>query len=141
MNYLDVGIFLYFLNGKYSNDQFLLYLLFRQIFSEITKIDLYAHNKLKTDPNKLILTKEVCDEMLYFGCKDLNNSNELMEQIRQKRDVEFERNNFIEYHIFMRIIIETIVKYEKNINPNQMLMKLFFDSNLPDYYDDNKVTV
>jgi hypothetical protein len=77
-NYLDVQMFLWFVDGRYTAKQFLWYALFRQIFSEVTKIDLFAHNKLKTDPTKLILTKEVCEEMLLLG---LGDKGELLNKV------------------------------------------------------------
>jgi len=91
---------------------------------------LYNHNKLKTDPNKLILTKEVCEEMMLIGCKDMKHCEELLHKIRMERDKEFERNSFIEYHIFMKIIIENLA-LDPTVNPNQMLQKLFFEIAVP----------
>lgn len=121
-NYLDVQMFLWFVDGRYSQKQFLWYILFRQIFSEVTKIDLFAHNKLKTDPTKLILTREVCEEMLLLG---LGDKGELLNKVRSERDKEFDRNNYIEYHIFMKIIVETIPESDQT-SPSEVLHRLFF---------------
>lgn len=98
------------------------YLLFRHIFSEVTKIDLYKHDKLKTDPNKLILTKEVCDEMLTTGFKD---NNDLIEAVRKLSGPEIEQNSYIEYHVFMKMIIEAL-KGNTTADPHDILNNLVF---------------
>lgn len=83
---------------------------------------MFAHNKLKTDPTKLILTREVCEEMLLLG---LGDRAELLNKVRSERDKEFDRNNYIEYHIFMKIIVETIPESDST-SPSEVLHRLFF---------------
>ena len=121
-NYLDVIVFFKFICEKYSQNQFMFYLLFRHIFSEVTKIELYTHSKLKTDPNKLILTREVCDEMLQTGFKDNQN---LINAVRKFSDPEIEQNNYIEYHVFMKMIIE-VLRGNTTADPAEILNNLVF---------------
>lgn len=45
--------------------------------------------------------------------------------MRADRDKEFERNNYIEYHIFMKIIIEAIPESD-GTSPSDVLHRLFF---------------
>lgn len=74
---------------------------------------------MKTDPSKLILTREVCEEMLVLGLAD---APQLLNKVKEERDKEFAKYNYIEYHTFLKIIVETV---EQSFNPTDTLNKLF----------------
>jgi len=63
--------------------------------------------------------------MLWLGLRD---HEDLFKKLNAEKDAEFDRNNFIEYHVFMRKVIECIPE-NSDLDPNDVLQKVFFDQN------------
>ena len=80
--YVDVAMFQKFIDETYTPVQAGIYFFFRKIFQEVTKIDLFEYGRLRTDPTKLILTKEVCEEMLAVGFSENEPLRNKLNQIK-----------------------------------------------------------
>ena len=62
--------------------------------------------------------------MLWLGLRD---DQEQFTKLNDEKDAEFDKNNFIEYHVFMKKVIECIPD-NANIDPSEVLHKIFFDN-------------
>lgn len=99
----DVVFFDNMLTEEFNFNQFVSFLLFREIFQTITKITIIDHDKLKVDPTRILINREVALEMVSIFYRD--NARD-MEQARQQTAEFFGGHENLPYYTLMDFLIK-----------------------------------
>lgn len=101
----DISFFDTFLVEERTAKHFFIFLLLREIFQNITKIHIFYNGKLKTDPSRIIISKEVADEMLVISVRGEEN---LVNKGRSALDIFYSDKENADYYDLMDFLLQTL---------------------------------
>lgn len=122
----DISFFNTFSVDQRTPKQFFIFLLLREIFQNITKIHIYHNGRLKTDPSRIIISKEVADEMIVIAVR---GEETLVNKGRSALDVFYKDKENADYYDLMDFLLQMLLG--ETYDPAEAVRYLFDNKNSP----------